>query len=271
MKKNQENISNAKLKQVLLGCLREAGALLGKSIHKIKKIDYKSEANLVTHYDKMLEKMILTRIKKSFPDHAILAEESAPHGTSPYKWIIDPLDGTTNFAHTFPVSCVSIAVEKNGAVILGGVYDPFRDELFLGEKGAGAFLNGKKIQVSKTPDLKESLLCTGFPYDCRSYAKTYLDIFGAFMVRTHGIRRTGSAAIDICYVACGRFDGFWELKLNAWDTAAASLICREAGGRVSNFKGSGYSIYEPEALVSNGLIHKEMVKILGRYYHYPKS
>ncbi len=270
MKKIKSNPSRTELKRVLFACLREAGSLLGKSIHKIKKINYKSEANLVTHYDKMLEKMILTRIKKAFPDHAILAEESAPHGTSPYKWIIDPLDGTTNFAHTFPVSCVSIAVEKEGEVILGGVFDPFRNELFFGEKNGGAFLNGKKIRVSRTPCLKESLLCTGFPYDRRIHAETYLRLFGAFMIGTHGIRRTGSAAIDICYVACGRFDGFWELKLNAWDTAAASLICQEAGGKVSNFKGRGYSIYEPEALASNGLIHPEMVKILVRNYLRPK-
>lgn len=271
MKNIQKNPSRQNLKKVLFACLGEAGVLLGKSIHKIKKIDYKSEANLVTHYDKMAEKMILARIKKTFPEHAILAEESEPHGISPYKWIIDPLDGTTNFAHTFPVSCVSIAVEKDGEVIVGGVFDPFRDELFFGEKDRGAFLNGKQIRVSKTPRLKESLLSTGFPYDRRVHAETYLRIFGAFMVGTHGIRRTGSAAIDICYVACGRFDGFWELKLNAWDTAAASLICREAGGRVSNFKGSGYSIYQQEALASNGLIHKEMVKILGRHYFCPKS
>jgi len=271
MKRSVGDPSRQKLKQVLFACLREAGGVLGKSIHKIKQINYKSEANLVTRFDKMSEKMIISRIKKTFPDHAILAEESAPHGISPYKWIIDPLDGTTNFAHTFPVSCVSIAVEKKGEVILGGVFDPFRNELFFGEKNAGAYLNGKKIRVSKTPRLSESLLCTGFPYDCRSYAETYLRIFGAFMVQTHGIRRTGSAAIDICYVACGRFDGFWELKLNAWDTAAASLICQEAGGKMSNFKGNSYSIYEPEALATNGCIHSEMVKILDECYLRPKS
>lgn len=271
MRKSANSPSRENLKQVLFACLKEAGGVLGKSIHRIKQINYKSEANLVTRFDKLSEKMILSRIKRTFPDHAILAEESAPHGSSPYKWIIDPLDGTTNFAHTFPVSCVSIAVEEKGEVILGGVFDPFRNELFFGEKNTGAYLNGKKIRVSKTTRLSESLLCTGFPYDCRSYAKTYLQIFGAFMVRTHGIRRTGSAAIDICYVACGRFDGFWELKLNAWDTAAASLICQEAGGTMSNFKGSSYSIYAPEALATNGSIHREMVKILDEYYLRPKS
>lgn len=259
--------SNTYLEKVLAKALKEVGALLRESIHKIKKIDYKSEANLVTDIDKIAEKMIIRKIKQHFPDHAILAEESKPQGKSRYKWIIDPLDGTTNFAHSFPVSCVSIAVEKDGEVILGGVLDPFRNELFFAEKNRGAYLNGKKIRVSKVQRLKESLLSTGFPYDRKIHAGTYLNIFEGFMIRCHGIRRMGSAAIDLCYTACGRFDGFWELKLNPWDTAAASLICQEAGGRLTNFKGKPYSIYDPEALASNGLIHAEMLRVLDRYYH----
>ncbi len=266
MKIQKDDPLNKDLRELLTHALKEVGHLLHGSIHKIKKIDYKSEANLVTHIDKAAEKMILRRIKRRFPDHAILAEESKPHGNSRYKWIIDPLDGTTNFAHTFPVACVSIAVEKDGEVILGGVFDPFRNESFFAEKNCGAYLNGKRIRASKVSTLKESLLCTGFPYDRRMYAGPYLKIFGGFMVRCHGIRRTGSAAIDICYVACGRFDGFWELKLNPWDTAAASLICREAGGELSNFRGKPYSIYDQEALASNGLIHQEMLKVLKKHY-----
>jgi myo-inositol-1(or 4)-monophosphatase len=263
--------ARSELIRVLKGCLAEAGDLLVSSLHQLKRIDYKSEANLVTNIDKEAERRILRRITRRFPDHAILAEESSPKAGSRYKWIIDPLDGTTNFAHTFPVACVSIAVERDGEVILGGVFDPFRKELFFAEQGRGAALNGRKIAVSKPKTLRESLLCTGFPYDRKLFASTYLAIFGSFMIRCHGIRRTGSAAIDICYVACGRFDGFWELKLNAWDTAAASLICREAGGRLSDFRGDPYSIYEPEALASNGFIHEEMLKVLKRHYVRPES
>ncbi len=264
--KKSNGISNQELKKPLNQALEQVGSLVRSSIHKIKRIDYKSEANLVTHIDKLAEKKIIQIIKKNFPDHAILAEESKPQGKSHYKWIIDPLDGTTNFAHTFPVACVSIGLERDGEMILGGVFDPFRDELFFAEKNRGAYLNGKRIGVSKTPRLKESLLSTGFPYDRRIFASTYLKIFGGFMVRCHGIRRTGSAALDICYVACGRFDGFWELKLNPWDTAAASLICQEAGGKISNFSGDPYSIYQQEALASNGLIHQEMTRVLNRFY-----
>lgn len=263
------SIPPARLKKVLLTALKDAGTLLRDSLGRIKKIDYKSEANLVTRVDKAAEKRIIRIIRSRFPDHAILAEESQPMGQSRYKWIIDPLDGTTNFAHSFPVACVSIAVEKDGAVMLGGVWDPFRNELFFAERNRGAFLNGKKIRVSPARRLRESLLSTGFPYDQRNFADVYLRIFRGFMTRCHGIRRTGSAAIDICYVACGRFDGFWELKLNPWDTAAASLICREAGGRLSNFRGDPYSIYEKEALASNGKIHREMLAVLKSRYRVP--
>ncbi|MBI4550422.1 MAG: inositol monophosphatase [Candidatus Omnitrophica bacterium] len=271
MTRRVKSPTRAQLTGVLKSCLADAGSLLASSLHRLKRIDYKSEANLVTNIDQEAERRILRRINRHFPGHAILAEESSPKAGSRYKWIIDPLDGTTNFAHTFPVACVSIAVEEDGEVILGGVFDPFRNELFFGERGRGATLNGKKISVSKADTLRESLLCTGFPYDRKIFASTYLAIFGAFMTGCHGIRRTGSAAIDICYVACGRFDGFWELKLNAWDTAAASLICSEAGGRLSNFTGHAYSIYEPEALASNGRIHSEMLKVLKRHYVRPES
>jgi myo-inositol-1(or 4)-monophosphatase len=259
------------MKRTLIQALKRVGGLLARTLHAAKKIDYKSEANLVTQVDKRAEKIIIEMIRREHPGHAILAEESAPSGRSRYKWIIDPLDGTTNFAHTFPVACVSIALEKDGAVILGGVFDPFRNELFLAEKNRGATLNGRPISVSRTKRLHESLLCTGFPYDRRNFAETYLRIFAAFMVRCHGVRRTGSAALDICYVGCGRFDGFWELKLNPWDTAASSLVCAEAGGKLTDFEGNPYSIYIPEALASNGRIHREMLAVLKKCYRRARS
>lgn len=276
--KPEQSLSRSRLKKTLFRTLKEAGALLKRSISKIQSITYKSESNLVTHTDRQAEELIIRRIRRDFPNHDILAEEATTSGrkpplasrrASPCKWIVDPLDGTTNFAHTFPVACVSIAFEREGEVILGGVFDPYRNELFFAEKNRGATLNSKRIRVSRVMNLRESLLCTGFPYDRKYFAETYLRIFGAYMTKSHGIRRTGSAAIDICYVACGRFDGFWELKLNPWDTAAASLICEEAGGRLTDFSGRPYSIYVPEVLASNGRIHKEMLRTLRRCYRRP--
>ncbi|HNV85830.1 MAG TPA: inositol monophosphatase family protein [Candidatus Omnitrophota bacterium] len=255
---------NRRLKTVLTRAITDAGKLLRRSIHRIRRIDVKSDdgLSLVTEVDKRSEAQIIRAIKKSFPDHAILAEESAPQGQSPYKWIIDPIDGTTNYAHTFPAACVSIACEKDGRIELGGVLDPFRREFFFAERGRGAFLNGKPIRTSKVKSLSESLLVTGFPYDRKIHASYYLKIYGAFMTRCHGIRRTGSAALDLCYIASGRFDGFWEMKLSPWDTAAASLIVLEAGGRLSDFKGGPYSVYDPQILATNGRIHREMLAIL---------
>ena len=253
---------NGTLKNVLLLALQKAGAYIRRSIHKIHTYDYKSDINLVTEIDKHAEEVIVQILKTNFPGHAILAEESGLQGSAEYKWIIDPLDGTTNFVHTYPICCVSIACEKNDHVIMGGVHDPFRREIFFAEKGQGAYLNTNKIQVSKATKIKDALLATGFPYDRQENASNYLKYVEEFMKKTHGIRRTGSAALDLCYVACGRFDGFWETKLFPWDTAAGGLIVQEAGGRLSNFKGRPFSNYKPEILASNGHIHREMVQIL---------
>lgn len=251
-----------KIKSTLLQSLKLAGTLLKDSLTKTKKIEAKTSVNnLVTEIDKAAEKIILDLIQRTFPDHSILSEESPPKSGSSSRWIIDPLDGTTNFAHSFPIASVSIAYEEERIVQLGGVYDPFRDELFFAERGKGATLNGKRIQVSKVPDLNTALLCTGFPYDREKNPSIYLDIVKEFLIRCHGIRRTGSAAIDLCYVACGRFDGYWEFKLNAWDKAAGALMVEEAGGRVSDCLGNSLSLEGIQNLATNGLIHEEMIAI----------
>ena len=255
-------MNREKIKSTLLRALAESGELLKSSLGERHVIAKKSELSLVTATDQESEKRILTRIRREFPDHAILSEESPAIGKSDSRWIIDPLDGTTNFAHTYPVACVSIAYEEKGVVEIGGVLDPFRNELFFAERGEGATLNGQPLVVSKNPALAESLLATGFPYDRREKMDEYLAIFKAFMMKVHGIRRCGAAAIDLCYVACGRYDGYWELKLNPWDKAAAALIVQEAGGSLSNFSGEPLTLEDTQNVASNGFIHAEMLDVL---------
>jgi myo-inositol-1(or 4)-monophosphatase len=218
--------------------------------------------------DLLSEKVIVSEIRKRYPDHSLLAEEKTDlQENSPYRWIIDPLDGTTNYAHGFPVFSVSIALEKAGEVILGVVYDPTRDELFVGKKGKGTRLNGRKVHVSSTPKLSESLLATGFPYDLRESPADNFDHFRNFALRVHAVRRAGSAALDLCYVAAGRFDGFWEMKLGPWDLAAGGLMVREAGGKITDFLGNPISLDGKYVVASNGKIHRQMVQILklGRF------
>ena len=259
----QEIRTMKEIKRTLERALLEAGSLLLHSIKRPIHVQYKNAVSLVTEIDRKAERLILDIIRKKFPDHSFLAEESAPAGTSHCKWIIDPIDGTTNFAHRLPLACVSIAFEKEGGVQVGGVWNPFLGEWYWAERGRGASLNGKKIQVSKINKLKESLLVTGFPYDRRARASYYLKFMKAFMMQAQGIRRLGSAALDICYVAAGRFDGYWEFKLNPWDQAAACLIACEAGARLSDFRGQPMSIYGTQTLVSNGRIHSEMLAVIG--------
>lgn len=245
----------------------EAGAMLKQAMAQPKKVEYKSTANLVTETDKKIERVIIDIIKCQFPTHSILAEESA-HAISEStpsnsrKWIIDPIDGTTNFAHGLPAACVTIAYEENGTIKLGAVWNPFLNEWFWAERGKGASLNGKKIHVSNSKSLAESLLVTGFPYDRITRADYYLRFVKSFMMITHGIRRLGSAALDLCYVACGRFDGYWEFNLQPWDQAAGVLMVEEAGGRLSNFSGKPMNIYERQTLAANKNIHGEMLKII---------
>ncbi len=242
---------------------REAGGLLRDNVDKRSEIIFKGTVDLVTLFDRKSQEMIFRSLSAAFPSHGFLAEEdlSLP-GTSDWRWIIDPIDGTTNFAHTFPVFCVSIALEQEGVIVVGVVYDPMRDELFEAVKGGGAFLNGVPIMVSNVPELGKALLATGFPYDVRTSRFNNVREFNAFIIRAQAIRRCGSAALDLCYVACGRFDGFWELKLKPWDVAAGALIVEEAGGRVSDFDGRTFDPYNQRALASNGRIHEEMKKVL---------
>ncbi len=242
---------------------KKAGLLLRKKMGQKRKVTYKGAVNLVTEMDLVSEKVIVSTLRRYFPSHGILAEEkTGRQGISPFRWIIDPLDGTTNYAHGLPIFCVSIALEKEKELILGVVYDPMRQELFLAQKRKGAHLNGKKIHVSSTRQLSQSLLATGFPYDLRESPVNNFDHFKNFALRVHAVRRAGSAALDLCYVAAGRFDGFWEMKLGPWDLAAGSLMVREAGGKITNFSGEDLGLDGQHVLASNGKIHSEMIDLL---------
>jgi myo-inositol-1(or 4)-monophosphatase len=242
---------------------RAAGTLILDNWQRPKKIDHKGAIDLVTSVDRESERIIVDILQRNFPDHGILAEEETDQRSSlsRYLWIIDPLDGTTNFAHSYPQFCVSIALQYDGEIVLGLVYDPIRDECFRAVQGQGATLNQTPIHSSESSQLDKSLLATGFPYDRRDNANFYLTLFKAFLISSQGLRLNGSAALDLCYVACGRLDGFWELKLKPWDTAAGALIVKEAGGRLSDFAGKSFSIWGNETLASNGLIHDEMMRI----------
>jgi myo-inositol-1(or 4)-monophosphatase len=238
----------------------EAGALLVEYFHQHLKIEYKGDADLVTAADRASEVLIRERIRQHWPAHDILGEEQGLSDQgSEYRWYVDPLDGTTNFAHGYPVFCISIALERQSAEGMGEriaavIYDPMRDELFCAEQGKGAELNGKAIHVSKTSALKESLLGTGFPSHKR-HKNPNIYFYHQITLHTHGVRRAGSAALDLCNVAAGRYDGFWEFNLNPWDTAAGVLIVEEAGGKVTRFDGSPFELNSRETLASNGLLH----------------
>ena len=250
--------------KIAIEAAQVGGAILQEYTRIGFHIQRKDEINLVTEADLRSEQAIIEVIREAFPTHQILAEEkgSHAHGETPYKWIIDPLDGTTNFAHGFPLYNVSIGLEHQGTCVVGVILDPTRHELFTAHMGAGATLNGKPIQTSQISNLDGALLVTGFGYDVRTNPENNLDEFCRFTLKAQGVRRTGTAALDMCYVACGRFDGFWELALNPWDTAAGLVILQEAGGTVTNFKGDPFSIYEKRLVASNGLIHEAMLNVL---------
>ena len=238
---------------------REAGALLLSFFGHVA-VEYKGDADLVTQADRNSEKLIIERIRKKWPDHDLIGEEGSRRETgSDFRWYVDPLDGTTNFAHGYPVFCVSIALEYKGERIAGVVYDPTRNELFAAGKGSGARLNGQPIHVSRTPRLVESLVATGFPSHKR-HKNPNIHFYHQITLRSHGVRRAGSAALDLCTVACGRFDGFWEFNLNSWDTAAGVLLVEEAGGKVTSFSNQPFAIDSRQVLATNGLIHNEMVQ-----------
>jgi len=243
---------------------QQAGAILRDEFSRPPEIAYKGEVDLVTQADKRSEKAIVAAITNYFPEHSILAEEGFGHESiSEFGWHVDPLDGTTNFAHGYPCFCVSIALAQRGTLLAGVIYNPIYNELFAAAKGEGATLNGKKISVSKNATLSTSLLCTGFPVHNRKGTPN-LQYYGDFTMQSHGVRRDGSAALDLAYVAAGRFDGFWEFGLKKWDTAAGVLLVEEAGGKVSDFLGAPYELGGPLILATNSLIHEEMRAAAGR-------
>ena len=247
--------------QAAIEIAREAGQILREEFARPAKISYKGdEVDLVTQADKRSEAAIVARITKLFPDHAIAAEEGGGHesaATSGYRWHVDPLDGTTNFAHGYPCFCVSLALAQHDSLLAAVVYNPISEELFAAARGQGATLNGNKIHASKIPTLSTSLLCTGFPTHKRT-ASPNLRYYGDFTMRSHGVRRDGSAALDLACVAAGRFEGFWEFGLKPWDTAAGVLLVEEAGGKVTDFSGQPYGLGGPVILATNGLMHDEM-------------
>ncbi len=241
----------------------KAGSILREHISEPGQVKHKGAIDLVTEMDRLSERSIVEDILRAFPEHGILAEEDARiESASAYRWIIDPLDGTTNYAHGYPNFAVSLGVERDGEAVVGVVYDPMRDELFSAVRGEGARLNSRQIGVSRVAQLIGSLLATGFPYDRAVSAENNLDYFNALIMASQEVRRSGSASLDLCSVAAGRLDGFWELKLRPWDVAAGSLIVRESGGVVTDLDGAGFTIESGEIAASNGIIHDQIIEIL---------
>ncbi len=250
--------------KVAVQAAKSAGKIQKKHYGHVRNIRYKSKnkLNLVTEVDQLCEKAILSILRKKFPAHGIWAEESGGGANaSPYMWLVDPLDGTTNYAHSYPFFCVSIALVKDKKPVVGVIYDVLRDECFTVIEGKGAFLNGKRLSVSKTSNLGESLVCTGFAYAVRE-TRYNLDNFEKFVLTAQGVRRDGSAALNLAYVAAGRFDGFWERGIQAWDMAVGTLLVQEAGGKVTDISGKPFDLMAQNALASNGKIHNQIFNIL---------
>jgi myo-inositol-1(or 4)-monophosphatase len=257
------------------GIARKAGALLRGFYEKGVATEYKGDVDLVTEADRASEKLIVERLKTAFPHHGIYGEEGTRDQLeSEYRWYVDPLDGTTNFAHGFPAFCVILGLEHrplglsdsaDGEIIAGVVYDPLRDEMFVTERGRGAWLNGRQIKVSKIATVAESLTATGFPSQKR-HRSPNVHFYQEITLRSHGVRRAGSAGLDLAYVACGRIDGYWEFNLNPWDTSAGVLLVKEAGGTVSHFDGGAFTLDSREVLATNGLILGEMKHIFGEMF-----
>lgn len=242
-----------------------AGALQKEKLWSDFDIAFKGEIDLVTEVDRACEELVVSSLKGAFPGHSFLAEENSyQRGTLPYRWIVDPLDGTTNFAHGFPWFCVSIALEHEGEVLLGVIYHCMMGELFSAIKGQGAYLNGNRIGVSNRSPLRRALLATGFPYDIARENENNFGKFVEFQLAARGVRRAGAAALDLAYVAAGRLDGYWECKLKPWDVAAGALLVAEAGGTVTNHAGEPYSVYDHRIMASNGALHQEMLEVMGR-------
>ncbi len=258
------SLSLLMFKSTLIDAVQAGAVEIRRFFQRDFKISNKEGINnLVTEADHASEKAILAVIKKNFPDHYILSEEAGVMARdSSYKWIIDPIDGTVNFAHGIPLNCVCIAIEHNGEVVMSAIYNPHLEELFFAEKGHGAFLNDKPIHVSRQTEVAKACLVTGFPYTYLDTPNGPLQIFEKFIRKGVPVRRLGSAGIDLCWVACGRFDGFYEHKLEAWDSAAGWLIVEEAGGKVTDFGGNKFSPYQPHVLATNGIIHDDMLAVI---------
>ena len=257
-------MNTEQFKSALLEVIKEAGAIVQKGFNNEFSISHKDGINnLVTEVDKAVEQYIIQYLKTSFPEHGYIGEEFGNHNEdADYKWVIDPIDGTVNFAHHVPLCCVSIALVYKNQPILGAVFNPMMNELFFAEKGKGAFLNDKPIKVSQKKDIQKAFLVTGFPYQFPEVKIHPLEIFTKVVGKGLPVRRLGSAALDLCWVACGRFDAFWEYNLQAWDIAAGNLIVEEAGGKVSDFNLNPYTIWDKETLASNTILHNDMVKLL---------
>jgi myo-inositol-1(or 4)-monophosphatase len=247
--------------EIAIDIAREAGKVLREEMERPPTIAYKGDFDLVTQADHRSEQVIVARLQQHFPGHTVAAEEgTGKNSGSEYVWHVDPLDGTTNFAHAYPCFCVSMALARNNELLLGVIYNPIHEELFAAARGGGATLNGKRISCSKIGALKNSLLCTGFPNHNRA-ANPNFHYYWDFTLRSHGVRRDGSAALDLAYVAMGRFDSFWEFGLNPWDVAAGIVLVQEAGGIISDMQGQPYTLGGPSILASNGRIHEEMVSV----------
>ena len=248
---------------------REAGRVLVEKFGRAIQISNKGDIDLVTEADLAAERLIVERIRSYHPRHAILTEESgdvkeAGGPAAEYKWVIDPLDGTTNYAHGYPTFCVSVALEHEGRIVVGAVYDPTRDEMFAAERGSGATLNGRRMRASETDELNRALVCTGFPYDVRERGD-FARHFRAFIMHAQSVRRDGAAALDLAYVASGRFDAFYEEGLRPWDVAAGVLLVEEAGGRVTHYDGTPFDHYRPPIAATNGILHDAVLHVLQTY------
>jgi len=251
------------IRQVAVAAALAAGRLLREHVGRVREIRYKGAVNLVTEVDLASERLIVETIRTAFPDHAFLTEEGSGQDQldAPALWVIDPLDGTTNYAHGYPMFCVSIAFLREGRAEVGVVYQPILDELFVAERGVGAFLNGERIRVSAHRELRSALLATGFPYDLERRREA-LAAFARFTLTARAVRRDGSAALNLAYVAAGRFDGFWEQELSPWDTAAGVLLVEEAGGTVTDYAGRPFRLHQATCVASNGVIHQAMLDMI---------
>jgi myo-inositol-1(or 4)-monophosphatase len=252
--------------EIAMEIARESGALLATYFEKRVGFELKGDFDLVTEADRASERLVVERLRSHFPAHSIVAEEGGGHeGKSEFRWYVDPLDGTTNFAHGYPIYNVTMGLERDGEMLVGVVFDPSRQEMFSAERGAGAYLNNRRIRVSAAKRLEDSLVATGFPSRKR-HLNVNIHFYHQMAMATHGVRRGGSAAIDLAYVACGRLDAFWEFGLNPWDMAAGTLLVTEAGGRCSEMKGGAHGMKSPHLLASNGAVHAETLALFGEIF-----